>query len=204
VGLGLTKRKIIEHLRGNRSTVAELAEILGLSKVAIYRHLVDLEQEGLVHAVSRRRGGRGRPVRVFEAIDETTAYARMCREMIQQIEELYGPGAGVRVLRARYRKELDAWKASLQSLDLTERAVRLADWLSEQGYRAQARIEGNTIVLEQRHCPKLALAKDYRTLCQVEMEFFGELMGVPLRRESSLSNGDACCRYRADFDNAAI
>lgn len=201
--LGATKQRILEHLRLHKASAAELAGELGLSKVAIYRHLEDLTREGLVRVSTRPAQGRGRPLRLYEAIDEPTAYARMCREMIEQIEELYGPGAGVRVLRARYRKELETWKASFAELGLEERARRLAQWLTERGYQARSQQEGNALILEQRRCPKLALAKDYRDLCQVEMEFFSDLLDVPLRRECALSEGDACCRYRIELEEAA-
>jgi predicted ArsR family transcriptional regulator len=197
--LGATKRRILEHLRLRKASAGELAGELGLSKVAIYRHLEDLEREGLVRVSTRSARGRGRPLRLFEAIDEPTAYARMCREMIEQIEELYGPGAGVRVLRARYRKEVETWKSSFRELEPLERVRRLAQWLTERGYQASALQQGTGLVLEQRRCPKLALARDYRPLCQVEMEFFSELLDVPLRRECAMSEGDACCRYRIEL-----
>jgi len=198
--LGITKQRILEHLRLRKASAAELAEELGLSKVAVYRHLADLEREGRVRTSTRPATRRGRPLRLYEAIDEPTAYARMCRDLIDQIEELYGPGAGVRVLRARYRKELETWKQSFRSLSPEDRATRLAQWLTERGYRARSRREGPDIVLEQLRCPELALAIDFRPLCEVEMEFFSDLLGVPLRRECAMSEGDACCRYRIELD----
>lgn len=203
VRLGSTKQRILEHLRLRKASAAELAGELGLSKVAIYRHLEDLKRDGLVRVSTRPVQGRGRPLRLFEAIDEPTAYARMCREMLEQIEELYGPGAGVRVLRARYKKELETWRQGFQALSLEQRARRLAEWLTERGYQAESRREASGLVLEQRRCPKLALAKDYQVLCQVEMDFFSELLGVSLVRECSMTAGDTCCRYRIEPDGDA-
>jgi len=196
VRLGSTKQRILEHLRLRKASAAELADELGLSKVAIYRHLEDLKRDGLVRVSTRSGQGRGRPLRLFEAIDEPTAYARMCREMLEQIEELYGPGAGVRVLRARYKKELETWRKGFQGLALEERLERLADWLTERGYQAQTRKDATGLVLEQHRCPQLALARDFQILCLIETEFFSELLGVPLVREQTLASGDACCRYR--------
>jgi len=200
---GTTKKRILEYLRLHKAPAAELARELGLSKVVIYRHLEDLAQEGLVRISTRAIRGRGRPLRLYEAVDEPTAYATMCRDVIEHIEEIYGAGAAVRVLRARYRKELETWKASFTGLDLEERARRLAQWLTERGYRAICHKEGCLLVLEQRCCPQLALAKDFPALCQVEMEFFSDLLGAALRRECALSEGDACCRYRIELDERA-
>ncbi len=191
-----TKERILRRLRTRTASAAELARELGISKVAVYRHLNNLMRAGLVRVRSERRGARGRPLKLFEAIDEPTAYARMCRELLEQIEKLYGPGAGVRVLRARYKEQISAWKEAFAGLRVEERARRLVDWLTERGYAAVSRHEGGELVLEQHRCPHLALAHEYRELCQVELDFFGELLGVELTRESSLSAGDPCCRYR--------
>ncbi|HGY08812.1 MAG TPA: ArsR family transcriptional regulator [Oceanithermus profundus] len=191
-----TKERILRRLRSRSASASELARELGISKVAVYRHLNDLKRAGLVRVRSERRGMRGRPLNLFEAIDEPTAYARICRELLEQIEDLYGPGAGVRVLRARYREQLSAWKEAFAGMGTEERARKLVDWLTERGYAAVSRREGDELVLEQHRCPNLALAREYRELCQVELEFFGELLGVELEREGSLSEGDPCCRYR--------
>lgn len=200
--LGATKQRILERLRLRKASAAQLAGELGLSKVAVYRHLEDLKGAGLVRARTQPASGRGRPTRLFEAIDEPTAYARMCRELLEQVEEVYGPGAGVRVLRARYKKELEAWSEGFRELELEEKARRLAEWLSERGYHAVTLSEGSGLVLEQRRCPKLALAREYPAVCQAEIEFFSELLGVSLVRERSLASGDACCRYRIELEQA--
>ena len=193
---GATKRRILELLRTRARSAAELARELGLSKVAVYRHLEDLKQGGYVRARVERRSGRGRPLKTYEAVDEPTAYARLCNEVLEQLERLYGPGAGVRVLRARYRDQLRRWKSAFEGLPLRERVERLADWLSERGHEAESRVVDGQLVLEQRRCPKLALAREHQEICGLEMEFFGELLGVRLEREQNIVAGDCCCRYR--------
>jgi len=193
---GVTKQKILEHLRLRPASAAQLARELGLSKVAVYRHLEDLRESGYVRVRTESKGGRGRPLRLYEAIDEPTAYARICNEMLEQIEQLYGPGAGVRVMRARYREQLRRWQSSFEGLPLKERVQRLAEWLTERGYQAESEVRRGELALEQQRCPKLALARGHREICSLEMEFFGELLGVRLERECSIAQGDRCCRYR--------
>ena len=54
--VGTTKTAILKELRKGESYGYELARKVGISVVGIYKHLVDLEAEGLIaHESSNRR-----------------------------------------------------------------------------------------------------------------------------------------------------
>lgn len=58
LGMGETKLRILETLRSRACCAGSLADSLGISKVAVHRHLEDLEREGLVRArLEKTRAG---------------------------------------------------------------------------------------------------------------------------------------------------
>jgi len=196
VGLGDTKLRILEHLRQSPATVAELSERMGISKVAVHRHLEDLSREGLVRGREEKCAGRGRPRQVFSAVDEQTPYVRLCSELLERINELFGRGAVLQVLSARNADLMAQLGPALEGLPLREKLCCLAEYLTEKGYQARCYEQDGYWYLEQSRCPKLALSTEYYELCQAEQELYQQLLGLPVLREERIAAGGRCCRYR--------
>lgn len=196
VGLGDTKLKILEHLRQSPATAAELSELMGISKVAVHRHLEDLSREGLVRGREEKCAGRGRPRQVFTAVDEQTPYVKLCSDLLEHINDLFGRGAVLQVLSLRNAKLLAQVGPLLEGLPLEQKLCRLAEYLTEQGYQATCYRQDGRWYLEQQRCPKLALSTEHYDLCQTEQEFYQQLLGLPVVREERIAAGGQCCRYR--------
>ncbi|WP_018467941.1 helix-turn-helix transcriptional regulator [Calidithermus timidus] len=196
IGLGDTKLRILEHLRQSPATVAELSERMGISKVAVHRHLEDLSREGLVRGREEKCAGRGRPRQVFSAVDEQTPYVRLCSELLEHIDDLFGRGALLRVLSSRNADLVARLGPMLEGLPLREKLCRLAEYLTEQGYQARCYQQDGYWYLEQNRCPKLALSTEYYEFCQTEQELYQQLLGLPVVREERIASGGRCCRYR--------
>lgn len=196
VGLGDTKLKILEHLRQSPATAAELSELMGISKVAVHRHLEDLSREGLVKGREEKCAGRGRPRQVFTAVDKQTPYVKLCGDLLEHINDLFGRGAVLQVLSLRNAKLLAQVGPLLEGLPLEQKLCRLAEYLTEQGYQATCYQQDGRWYLEQHRCPKLALSTEHYDLCQTEQEFYQQLLGLPVAREERIAAGGRCCRYR--------
>lgn len=196
MGLGDTKLKILEHLRQSPATVAELSERMGISKVAVHRHLEDLSREGLVKGREEKCAGRGRPRQVFSAVDEQTSYVRLCSDLLEHINDLFGEGAVLKVLSLRNTKLLEKLAPQLEGLPLADKLCRLAEYLTEQGYQARCYQQDGHWYLEQNRCPKLALSTGHYEFCQSEQELYQQLLGLPVVREERIAAGGRCCRYR--------
>ncbi|RDI96716.1 ArsR family transcriptional regulator [Meiothermus sp. QL-1] len=198
LGLGETKLRILETLRVRSSCAGSLAESLGISKVAVHRHLEDLEREGLVRSRLEKPEGRGRPKQVYEAVDEQAPYARMCAEVLAHLKELFGAGMVLEVLVQRNEKLLKELAPHLDGLSLEQKIYRLAEFLTQRGYQAQFHFENGAWYLVQARCPKLALSLEHPELCQAELEMYQKLLQVPLVREERIAAGGRCCRYRIE------
>jgi predicted ArsR family transcriptional regulator len=198
LGMGETKLRILETLRSRSSCAGSLAESLGISKVAVHRHLEDLEREGLVRARLEKSEGRGRPKQVYQAVDEQAPYARMCADVLSHLKELFGQGLVLEVLNRRNNRLLEELAPHLEGLSLEQKLYRLAEFLTERGYQASFFYENGSWYLEQGRCPKLALSLEHSEFCQAELELYQKLLGVPVTREKRISAGGDCCRYRIE------
>lgn len=196
VGLGDTKLKILERLRTQEASVTDLADEMGISRVAVHKHLEDLTREGLVRARVEKCEGRGRPKQVFAAVDEQAGYARLCDEVLSHIQELFGAGAVLQVLSRRNERLAETLAPRLAGLSLEDKLCVLAGYLTEQGYQAHCYEENGHWYLEQGRCPKLALSSGHVELCQAELQLYERLLGVPVVREERIAAGGECCRYR--------
>lgn len=198
LGMGETKHRILERLRSKASCAHDLASNLGISKVAVHRHLEALEREGLVRSHTEKHEGRGRPKQVFVAVDEQAQYARMCDDILTHLRDLFGSEGVLGVLSRRNAKLLGELAPQLEGLPLEEKLARLSEFLSQQGYHAHHYQEGEFWYLEQKSCPKLALSSQHGELCLAELEMYQKLLGVPIVREERIAAGGKCCRYRIE------
>ncbi|MBF6594092.1 MAG: ArsR family transcriptional regulator [Thermaceae bacterium] len=196
MGMGETKLRILERLRSKACCAGDLASNLGISKVAVHRHLEDLEREGLVRARVEKNLGRGRPKQVFVAVDEQAQYARMCDDILTHLRELFGTGMVLEVLSRRNAKLLGELTPYLEGLSLEQKLYRLAEFLTQQGYQASYYQENGFWYLEQGRCPKLALSMEHPEFCGAELEMYQKLLSLPILREERIVLGGSCCRYR--------
>jgi predicted ArsR family transcriptional regulator len=191
-----TRERILERLRAAPATSKELAQELGLSRVAVHRHLSELMARGFVRAEVKRCPGKGRPYRVYRAQDPEAPYARLCLDVLDHLEALFGPEGVAQVLKRRNEELKRELAPGLSGLPLREKAERLARRLKEEGYEAEVVEEGGELFLVQHRCPKLALAARYGVFCELELSLYRELLGLEVERQSRIAQGDEACRYR--------
>ena len=148
----LQREAILEALRSEHEGLDtnQLAECVDLHPNTIRWHLGVLTDAGLVHAVSERRHGRGRPSIVHRLTGDGTARGRdeyrLLATMLTDVVAADGNGAarayeaGVR--RGRHLRQGDP-------------GAGLADLLDQEGFAAER--HGDTV--EMRRCPFYELAE---------------------------------------------
>ena len=198
--LGEARAEIVEQLRrsGDRS-VAQLAAHLGISEVAVRRHLGVLEEEGLVSAEVVRQA-RGRPATRWSltaAADRLFPhrYDALAGEMLEYLADTQGR-EGVRAyLRWRLEREAASLQDAVTAEDLHERLEQLAAALSAAGYEASVTPDGEGFTLTQDHCAIYDVAKDHPELCAYEAATFSKVLGrdVTLSRRETLAGGGTAC-----------
>lgn len=197
-----TRREVINLLRtAGPMTVGDLGERLGITHVAVRRHLTSLERDGLVTSVQERLP-MGRPTRVYsltEAADDLfpKKYGVLTLEALEFMEqagddllERFFAGRG-EVMINRYGPEVKA------GANLEERVARLAEIQLANGYLAHyEKGSGETLVLKEFNCPVHQVSRKYDHACRHELEFFKTVLGTAnVERVECIAKGGGCCRY---------
>jgi predicted ArsR family transcriptional regulator len=198
--LGDARARIVTQLRDGGSSVAQLADHLGISEVAVRRHLTVLEQEGFVtsHTVKEQR--RGRPAAWFELTEDAEAlfphrYDRLASEVLDFLTQEHGR-AGLRAfLRWRLEREAAELREAVTAEDLHERLGQLAHALSDAGFAAEVQPTADGFRLVQNHCTIADVAKEHPEVCAYEAAAFSKVLGqdVTLSRRDTLASGATAC-----------
>src|SRR4029450_5177271 len=122
-----TRRAVLDLLKRNgEQTVAQLGAALGVSGVAVRRHLEVLEHVGLVRQ-STRPQGRGRPAYVY-ALTEVghDLFPRNSHQLVAQLLEAatseLGPEAVERLFDHRQRELAELYAGRIKGRPLAELA----------------------------------------------------------------------------------
>ena len=201
-GLGASRVSIVNELRAQGSVSAdELADVLGVTKQCVRKHLEVLEREGYVeHAPAR--GERGRPAHVFRLTQKAEElfpkrYDLFAKSVLKQIGEVWGERGLNTVFCGCATETVARLRPRLEKLSFDARVRRLTELLGEMGYEAEAeRLGDGSYLLTEWNCPQADLARDYRQLCDQELIVYRELLNAEVFRESRIAGGSSRCAYR--------
>ncbi len=211
VGLSSPARLAILRLLKQRGplTAKAIAGELGVTVVAVHKHLEALQAEGLVEATVRKQP-RGRPALVYQLSSRALeffpqGYRDLLIGLLDRVAELHGPEGLYRLLASHNQALRERYRIRLVGKDLADRVRELARIREEEGYMAVAREEPGGLVLIEHHCPIYEIARQHPEACRCEEELFKEILGAPVRQEATLAQGDPACLYRIrpgrpDFD----
>jgi predicted ArsR family transcriptional regulator len=199
-----TRRAVVLELlkRNGPQTVAQLHEVLGVSSVAVRRHLEALEGEGLVEQTTRALG-RGRPAHLYaltEAGHELFPrnYRQLAGQLLEAVRAQLGPAAIERLFTHRQQALAEQYAERTAGRTLPELASALAAIQDENGYMAEWEPAGEDRYLVREHnCAISGVAGAHPSACSHELALFRQLAGpgVEVDRISHIQSGDLECAY---------
>jgi predicted ArsR family transcriptional regulator len=199
-----TRRTVLELLKWNGPmTAAALGDALGVSVVAVRRHLEALERDGLVHQPTRV-AGRGRPAHVYALTEAGHArfprnYDQLLHYLLRAARDEFGPGAVERLFGHRQRALCERYRDRTANRPLDELARTLAEIQDENGYMAEwtADPDGGYLICEH-NCAIPAVAAEHPAACRYELALLQELAGpgTTVERVAHIGSGDHVCAYR--------
>lgn len=201
-----TRTEIITLLRtAGPLTVAELGERLGITHVAVRRHLTALERDNLVTSRLARQP-MGRPTRVYSLTEHAEdlfpkKYGALSLEILDFLAELDPEQRLVEEFFARRGREMTQrygpYVASGRNLQ--ERVALLTEVQTANGYLAgwERGTDPGVLELKEFNCPVHAVSRKYPHACRHELEFFKAVLGTDqVERVECIAEGGSCCRYR--------
>ena len=200
---GRTRAAVVNLLLADGPlTAVELAQQLGISPVAVRRHLDQLIEEGAVstrEAPALRQRGRGRPARSYLLTDVGRsrlphAYDELAVQALEYLAESVGPAAISDFARRRAEAVIEPYRAELSAAaDVSTKAGILTKALTGSGFAASLHQVGVGEQLCQHHCPVSHVAAKYPQLCEEEMAVFTRELGTYAQRLATIARGDAVC-----------
>ena len=184
-------------------TAADLGAVLSITGEAARQQLLKLAGDGLVEATAEVRGV-GRPSQVWRLTAPGHArfpdtHAELTVQLIHTVKTVLGEGVLERLITAREQETCVTYRAALEgAVDLRERVARLSAIRNREGYMAEWRVEGDSYLLIENHCPICAAATACQGLCRTELELFREVLGAEttVARVDHILAGARRCAYR--------
>jgi predicted ArsR family transcriptional regulator len=196
-----TRRQILIVLKQKGGLTADdLAQHLGISAVAVRRHLANLERDRLVeHEQVKRRVGR--PGFVYHLSEPAnllfpSSYHQLAAQVLKAVKGMFGQEA-VDVIFEQRRLEMERlYGVRMDGHSLRDRLEQFAELRAEEGYMATWE-EGRdgTYTLHQHHCPIIWVAEFCGPACREEMAMLGDLLDADVVRRSHQVAGDTTCSY---------
>ncbi|APF40178.1 helix-turn-helix transcriptional regulator [Neomicrococcus aestuarii] len=221
VGEDRTRDRVLATvLEDGPISAAELGKSLQLTPAAVRRHLDALTERGLIEvkSMARQATGAGRPARryvVSQGGQERLGddYLPIAVEALRDLETYAGKEAVDAFVARRFEPMEKRYSQELEGIEsLEDRAEKIAELLSADGFVGYTREAGLTgqlamnqaitpsmraamaaVQLCQGHCPVLGLAKEFPQFCEHETGMFSRLLGVDVRRLSTLATGGHVC-----------
>ncbi|WP_410549797.1 helix-turn-helix transcriptional regulator [Arthrobacter sp. SIMBA_036] len=207
-----TKDRVLSAVLENGPvSAAELGDLLGFTPAAVRRHLDHLERSGVIEVkrVARAGSGAGRPARRYVLSSRGQSklgddYLNIASSALRRLQDIAGTEAVREYAEERFAELEQRYAPEVEAAgeDITSRANALSQALSRDGYVASAHsIEAkaplpaalSSVQLCQGHCPIQQLAAEFPVFCDAETKAFSRLVGVDVRRLSTLAQGGHVC-----------
>ncbi|MFA4133011.1 MULTISPECIES: helix-turn-helix transcriptional regulator [unclassified Brevibacillus] len=195
------RREILVLLKKRRSVdVQELSKHLGITKVAVRKHLDVLHRERYIESrIVRKRTGR--PAYVYHLTNTAEHlfprhYSDLATEMVAGIQDLYGEAFVDQLFEKRMAGMLQNYREVMRGQGFDQRVKTLASIQNEEGYMPHLeKIRDGLYTLEEANCPLLQVAIRFRQACQCELSLFESLVDAHVERTSCMTEGQVKCRY---------
>jgi DeoR family transcriptional regulator, suf operon transcriptional repressor len=200
---GTTRREILDALRRSAGLTADqLAESLGVTAMAVRKHLAALQTEGLLTARVERRPV-GRPVHIYALAPAARGvfpqqYEDLTVELLDDLRSIDGEEKVTRLFARRAARAYDRLAPAVADRPLPEQLTVLAGYLDDQGYLAdwEATPEGDYL-LKEHNCAIYGVAQCAPEVCACELDLIRRLLPeAEIERERRVLDGDGYCCYR--------
>lgn len=184
--------------------MSALSGFLGITEMAVRRHLNSLEGDGYIQT-SLQRQAMGRPIHLFtltQLADEffPKNYHGLTLDLLSEIEEEDDELVD-RLFERRKQKLEEKYMRRMNGCTLKEKVEQLAQIQNEAGYMVQVEQKNeDEFELNEFNCPISQVANQYEQACVCELQLFKDLLGSNVERTECLAKGGQKCTYKIYSD----
>src|SRR4029078_3949557 len=204
------KRKILYYLKVmNRAGLNDLSKVMKISRMAVHKHLSDLQARGLVESIEIRRGV-GRPTMQYSlsSTGKTAfpkSYGDIAIHALDYLEKKRGKDAVESVLRERQKELIEKYGIRMKDMEFDDKVKELARIRDEEGYIAESKKDRkrNSHTLLEYNCPIIMIAEKHWEACSIETELFEYILDANVEVTHRAAKGDSICKFlikeKSDF-----
>jgi predicted ArsR family transcriptional regulator len=203
-----TKEQVLRLLQARGgTTVAELAQTLGVGPAAVRRHLDHLRVEGMAD-VRIERHGVGRPAFIFYATEDAgervpAGYSRLLSRMYrglyaldaEQVRGRDGPQVLSTVLQDVAQQVVAEHRQDITAETLEGRVAQTTESLRREGIVDEWTPDSDGFRLTNSACPYRHAADAAHGTCEVDRRTIELLVSAPVRQVSRIVDGQPVCEY---------
>jgi predicted ArsR family transcriptional regulator len=196
-----TRKVLLTQMKTKGSlSVNEMAKVLGITEMAIRRHLNTLERDGLIEAKLTRQA-MGRPMHLYSLTllaDDLFPknYHHLTLDLLDELESKDGESRISQLFEGRKQKLLKKYMGQMEGKTLENRVAELAEIQNTNGYMVQWESNhAGQYVFTEYNCPIAQVAKQYNEACHCELSLFKNLLGAEVERTECLTKGGSKCTY---------
>ena len=195
-----TRDKILQTLlKKPRSTINDLADVVGINPISVRHHLTNLQMEGLVEAKEERHGV-GRPRLVYVLTDEgmehfPTRYLRLTTRLLAQMKESM-PAPMVSKLFGQIAEDLaNEYARDVKGLSMEERLDLVKDLLAQEGFTVEWEKKGSQYQIHEIACPYYQIGVAHPEVCVVDQTLISKMLALPANKVQCVLDGSTHCTY---------
>jgi predicted ArsR family transcriptional regulator len=196
-----TRKQILLMLKtGGPLTVSEMAQRLGVTEMAVRRHVNTLERDGLVQSRLLRQS-MGRPTSQYYLTEKSEehfpkSYSSFTLEILNDLEQTQGSSVIDLLFQSREKRLTENHRADFQTGDLREKVRKLAELQDSKGYMVEwEELPDGRFKLVEFNCPIAQVANRYNQACQCEINWFRNLLDADVERTECKARGGQNCVY---------
>ncbi|MEC0266496.1 metalloregulator ArsR/SmtB family transcription factor [Paenibacillus anseongense] len=196
-----TRKVILSMLKtGGPLSVQEMSKQLGITEMAVRRHIHSMEKEDLLETKLVRQA-MGRPTNVYTLAPKADElfpkkYMQLTLDLLDELLEDQGHEKIERLFEGRQDKLESRYQPRMVNKNLEERVAELAHIQNENGYMvdwAQTGVDAYTF--SEHNCPISQVANTFGQACQCELALFRNLLDANVERTECLAKGANKCVY---------
>jgi predicted ArsR family transcriptional regulator len=181
-------------------TIQEIADRLGISKMAVFKHIEFLENAGVLER-KVEKGRVGRPFYRFRLSEANNSQlVNSDSFMLQALLDFLSDNGNEEILnsflRDRQIKTIGRYMEFLRNSSGNDRLLKLASLRKSDNYFPELRqVDDSTSELLELNCPILKVAMRNGYACSLENEMFSRVLDADVESMHKKINGMGACKF---------
>ncbi|KON86468.1 hypothetical protein AF332_06275 [Sporosarcina globispora] len=198
---GSTKGIILRLIKtSGKLSIMEMAKELGISEMAVRRHIQVLEKDDFIMSAIQRQT-KGRPSKLYQLTEKgedlfPKKYKQLSVELLTELSSMGQNHLITELFLRRKSRIVQKYESQTAGKSFSEKLKILEDLLLHEGFMPEVRIEEGQVHLKEFNCPYIETAEEFKQICRSEKEFIKDFLSADkVDIKSCMAAGDGCCHY---------